>query len=137
MSSLVIRSTLDAIVLNYANNQSPPIPVAIEDVTFTRNLSLPYLETFLLPSKTLQRSVDALTRREVGIYQINVWQQSGSGMGLMEGIAEDIVALFPVIPKRSIVSIDRIPSVSKSITDNAGWRGLAISVYYRLESQSY
>jgi len=137
MSSSVIRSTLEGTVLNWAANQSPPIPVSIEDVTFVRDLTLPYLETFLIPAKTFIRSVDGLTRRETGIFQINVWQQSGSGMGLMEGIAESLINLFPVIPKTGIISIDRIPSISRSISDTAGWRGLSISVYYRLESQSY
>ena len=45
MSSTYIRSQLDGILSTWAMAQYPPIPIAYENVAFTKPTNSPYLET--------------------------------------------------------------------------------------------
>ena len=134
MSSAFIRSEFDSRLASWASSQYPPVPIAFENTAFTKPTNQLYLETYLLPAHTRNRTVDGLGNRETGVYQINIWYPIGGGMGVIEGVEVDIINLFAVIPKFSLVSVDRTPSSAKAISDTAGWRVIHVSVYYRYES---
>ena len=134
MSSSFIRSELDARLSSWATSQYPPVPIAFENAAFTKPANQLYLETYLLPARTKNRTVDGTGNKELGVYQINIWYPIGGGMGAIESIESQIVALFPVMPKFSSVSVDRTPSTVKAISDTSGWRVVYVSVYYRYET---
>lgn len=127
-----VRSELEARVLTYANSQNPPIPVSYEGVPFTRPNGT-FLQCFMLPSTTINPTVDASRRRTRGAMQVNVWVKDGKGSYLVDKIAEDIVNLFPVVPKTGITSIEQTPQTGQAITES-DFRIVPVTIKYRVES---
>jgi hypothetical protein len=134
MSSLYIRTQLDGRLASWAATKYPNLPIAYENTAFTKPTNQAWLEVFLIPARTLSRGVDAAGSKERGIYQVNIWTPVGGGMGFAEELELELVALFPVMPKFSDVSVDQTPSSARGSTDTSGWRVISISVYYRYES---
>lgn len=135
MSSAYIRSTLDGVLTTWVNTVYPKIPIAYENAAFTKpSPPATYLQTYLLPAKTMNPTTDGGRKRETGIYQISLWYPIGGGMGAIEALESSLVDLFPVMPKFSDVSIERTPTTSKALNDTSGYRVIYISVYYRYES---
>jgi hypothetical protein len=48
-------------------------------------------------------------------------------------IAQGIVDLFPLVPKGA-VSVEKTPSIEKSLLDNSGWYITPVTIEYRLET---
>ncbi len=112
-----------------ANN----IPVAYQGVGFTKPASGVYLETFVIPNTSTQREVsadaDKVTQR--GLYQVNVWVKSGQGLGAADVVVEQIVALFPVLPKLE-VSIETPGNPGRPLSlDTSGWIAIPVVFEYR------
>lgn len=139
MSLQIIRTELETRLTNWANSFTPPIQVALEGVPFNKpneDASLPknpFVEAFILPGVTINPSVAGNDKREIGIFQVNVWCPDGRGTGQITAIAESLVSAFPVIPKMGYVSIERTPSTAQSMPEN-DWRVIPVSINYRLDS---
>jgi len=107
------RSEIETRINNWAKAQVPPIPVAFEGVSFTKPAG-PYLEVFMLGGNSKSRNVAADGVRTYGIFQVNCYAPANKGMGEVEALRDNIVALFPVLPKMGTVSIEQPLSWSGS-----------------------
>ena len=134
MGKVVIRAELEGRLKAWADAQTPKIPVSYEGVSFQKPTDGAYLECFLLPAGTIDVDVGATRKRHVGIFQINCWVKSGTGLRKAETLAQNIVDLFPILPKTGVVSIESTPHVDDSIPDPAGWIAVPVTVVYRYEN---
>jgi hypothetical protein len=134
MTIQTVRAALEGRLQAWASSQNPAVKIAFEEVSFDRPADLsPYVECFLIPNLTKNRDVEAATKTDYGLFQVNVWTQNGTGMGLAQTLAQGIVDTFPILPKVGSVSIEATPSIGRSIKDNAGWLGLPVLIKYRCE----
>lgn len=132
MSDSVVRSYFETKLKTFADAQSPIIPISFEGVPFTPT-DVPYLEIFIIPAKTSNPTVDGKRKRLKGIVQINVWIKDGKGTRQGTTISQQIIDLFPIVPKGA-VSVEETPSIHKTITDISGWRITPVDMPYRYES---
>lgn len=127
------RSEIESRILTWAGSQVPPIPVSIENVSFTKPTSGKYLEVFLLGHNNINPNVAADRTRSYGIFQVNCYAPAGRGMGEVEALRDNIVALFPVLPKTGTVSIEAPLSWSGSdVVDGCVY--IPVRGNYRIES---
>lgn len=134
MSNAKIRAELETRLKTWADAQSPQIPIAFQNVAFTKPANGPYLEPFLMPNATLNRTVDGKRKTYIGLFQINCWAQSGTGMGAVEALAQSVVNLFPMLPKTGAVSIEKTPEAAHPLPDDTGWVIVPVTVEYRMET---
>lgn len=131
---MTIRSEIESRLLAWAAAQNPPIPVALENVSFTKpGAGKSYLQVFFLNSATVNTDVSATGERETGIVQINCCVPQGTGAGAGDNLAESIKSLFPVLPKTGTVSIERPAQTSAAIMRDDGYRVIPVSISYRVE----
>lgn len=130
MSNAKIRAELEARLKTWADAQT--IPIAFEGVPFTKP-DVSYLECFLLPGPTLNKTVDGKRKTYIGIFQVNCWFKSGTGMGVGEKLSQSVIDLFPILPKIGSVSVEQTPSADKALPDN-GWEIIPVTIKYRMET---
>jgi hypothetical protein len=130
----IIRSYFETKLKNFADAQNPPIAVSFEGVPFTKPDDAPYLECFLMNSKTLNPNLGGIRTRQIGLFQINVVVIDGSGSKQVDDLVQNIIALYPVVPKDSPVSVEQTPNSGRAIVDNSGRRYVPITVKYRYDS---
>lgn len=131
------RSELESKLSTFAAAQIPPLPIAFESQSFTppsQTADNLWLECYLMPGPTISATVSADTNRERGIWCVNVWRPSNKGVGKLETVAEQIIKLFPVIPKTGTVSIEQPGSKSKINITADGWACISLTFQYRVES---
>lgn len=135
MSIKTIRSKFMLALAAYATSHNPPLPLAREGESFTKPVDgSSWLEAYIVPSNTTNRTVDGLTKTYWGEFVINVWVEENNGAGLGEVIAEELSNLFPVFPKNYLpVTIEQTASVKRAIEDVAGWRIIPVCIPYRAE----
>lgn len=133
MSNSIIRSELESRLKTWADAQTPKIPIAFENVAFTKPTTGVFMEAFLLPNITLNPEVSANRKRLIGIFQINCWAKSGNGMKTVEQLAQNVIDLFPVMPKSNVVSIEETPNAEKHLLDSTGWVVVPVTIKYRAE----
>lgn len=96
MSKKAIRALLDGRLATWAAAHSPVLPVAFENVFFTRPaLGTTYLRAFMLPNPTDSADVQGVHRHYYGIYQVSIVAPLNGGPGAAETIAGELAALFP------------------------------------------
>lgn len=134
MSISTIRSELETRLQTWANAQTPPIPIAFQNVAFTKPQAGCYLEPYLLPNGTSNEEVSGKRKTHIGIFQVNCWALSGRGMGEVELLAQKVVDLFPMLPKTGSVSIEGTPSADSPLPDGTGWVIVPVTIKYRMES---
>lgn len=136
MSTQIIRSELTKRLNTWAEAQVPPVTLSLEGEAFDKPADKsPWLQVFLLPAPTVNPTVDGLNKREIGIFQVNCWVwDDGGGAGKSDRLVQNVVDLFPIIPKFSDVSVERTPSISRPLGED-GWRVTPISISYRYESR--
>lgn len=94
MSQARIRSLLESRLSTWASARNPALQIAWESVPFTPPNST-YIRAFLIPAETESLDLRGLHRGMLGVFQIDVVAQEGSGAGHAEGIAGEIADLFP------------------------------------------
>jgi hypothetical protein len=114
-----IRTEIETKLATFAAAQVPPIPVAYENVAFTKPTTGRYLEIHFLDSASKSRNVEANGKRVTGMFQINCYAPLGKGMASLEALRDAVVALYPVVPKMETVSIEAPLSWSGSFVQDA------------------
>lgn len=134
MSQTTIRSYFETKLATYAAAHSLVLKVAYENAPFTPPSSGTYLEAYLLPAYTLNPFVSATHKREGGIFQVSVVGEAAKGTKALYDVAQEIVNLFPVVPKDNAVSVEQTPHIAKVFKTESGKIALPVSIMYRLES---
>lgn len=130
------RQELETKLSIFAASQNPPLAVAWENVPFTRPTGVPWLECYLISASTVAVTVAGTRNRERGSLAINVWWPSDQGVGGIDSLAAQIVALYPVVPKTGNVSIEQPGNTSKLMYDQAGWVAISCVMPYRVETST-
>lgn len=136
MSQTLIRQELEERIKTFAANWNPPLQVSYEGLPFVKPIdNSPFLQVFLLPSRTINPTVDGVRKRMVGIFQVSVWVQDGDGNSQRraEQIAQGVIDYFPIVPKTPPVSIEGTPYMSSPLLDS-NWRIIPVTMMYRLET---
>lgn len=133
MSNSIVRAELETRLKTWAEAQSPKVPIAFENVPFTKPTDGVFVEAILIPNITLDANVAADRQTLMGIFQVNCWARSGKGMGEVERLANSIIGLYPILPKTGNVSIEKTPYVESSIQDTSGWVISPVTIMYRYE----
>ena len=134
MSQQTIRAYFEGKLATWAAAHSPVVKVAYEGKAFTPPTSGIYAECYLMPAYTMNPFVSATHKREGGIFQITIVGTETNGTKALYDIAQEIVNLFPVVPKDSAVSVEQTPHIAKVFKTEAGKIALPVSITYRLES---
>lgn len=133
MSNAVIRAELEARLKTWADAQTPKVPVAFQGAPFTKPADGTFLEAFLLPNDTLNKELSGSRKTYIGLFQVNCWARSGKGMGEVERLAQNVIGIYPMLPKSGAVSIEKTPHAEKSILDS-GWVIVPVTIQYRMET---
>lgn len=129
----VIRSTITSALVAWANTKD--IPVVRESQAFDKpEDNGTFIEIFFIPAETRIAALDGESKRFLGEVICNIWVKDGTGAGEAEALAEEITALFPVVPKNYLpVSIESFPSLKRSVVGEDGYRISPVCFSYRLE----
>lgn len=130
-----VRSDLETRLQLWADSQVPKIKIAWEGQAFQKPTSGVFLQAVVMRAKSRNSTLRGTDYREHGLWQISVWGLDGRGSSETENIAQDLVNLFPVVPKFASTSIEQVGSISQAdIID--GWRVVHVTFPYRKESQT-
>lgn len=110
-----LRSEIEKTLGQFASTKNPPIPVALENKKFVKPSSGYYLEVFFLDSIPVNSEISATGIRTTGKFQINCYGPLGVGMGAIENLSQQVVNLYPVVPKIGTVSIEKPLSAGQGI----------------------
>lgn len=136
MSIVTIRSKIVTALSNWASAKVPAIPLAREgDSKFVIPANNgTYIEVFVIPANTLSPTVEGTRKRYMGEVVCNIHVKDGIGTALSEGLAEEIAALFPVVPKMYLpVSVEQTPSIKRPVVEPNGMRVTPVCFPYRAE----
>jgi hypothetical protein len=133
MSIVTIRSTITKALVAWAALKG--IPVVRERQPFSKpEDNGTFIELVIIPGKTILASIDGERKRYPGDVICNIWVKDGEGTGEAEKLAEEIAALFPVVPKNYLpVSIEDTPSILRPIPDPSGYYITPVTFSYRAE----
>lgn len=137
MSQVAIRSRLVTALSDWASAKVPAIPLAREgDSKFIIPASNgTYIEVFVIPANTLNPTVEGTRKRYMGEVVCNIHTKDGVGTCESETLAEEIAALFPVVPKIYLpVSVETTPSIKRSVVESSGMRVTPVCFMYRMEA---
>jgi hypothetical protein len=138
MSNSIIRAELETRLKTWADAQSPKIPIAFQNVPFTKPTTSGsvFLECFLIPNVTMNIELSGQRSTLYGIFQVNCWVQQGKGMKAAETLAQSVINIFPMLPKTGDVSIEGTPTAEPSLLDDSGWVVVPVTIKYRYEKVS-
>lgn len=136
MSNIIIRQELATRLKTWADAQNPSVQIAYQNVPFLKPSTpgVPWLEAQLLPNVTLNNEVSGSRKTYMGIFQVNCWGLYGNGMRVIETLAQNVIDLFPVLPKTGLVSIEQTPTAENPLFDTAGWVIVPVTIKYRMET---
>ena len=131
MTQRTIRSEIEGKLTTWANTKQ--IKIAYENVEFEKPDSNTWLEFQIIPVTTVNKTVSASRKSLYGLLQINIYSKVGKGTKEAENLAQELIDLFPVVPKTGTVSIEQTGNVLPSIYDG-GWRVTPVRFKYRQEN---
>jgi hypothetical protein len=129
---MTIRSEIESRLAAYAAAQTPKIPVAYENVGFTKPTTGCYLEIFMLNSTATSRDVGASGVRYKGMFQINCYAPLGAGMSTVDALADAVIQVYPVLPKVGTVSVEAPLNASAGIPVD-GFMCVPVTGRFRVE----
>jgi hypothetical protein len=132
MTQRTIRLEVEAKVKAWAAAQSPAIPIAYENVAFTKP-DTTFIELYIIPATTVNTTVSAARKTLTGLIQINIYTKEGVGTKKSEEIAQALIDLFPVVPKTGTVSIEQTGSIMNTLYE-AQWLVTPVRFRYRQEN---
>lgn len=136
MSNSVVRAAIEGRLKAWAAAQTPPIPIAFENVNYVPVTGASYIRGFLLPADTINPSVGGLHKQYHGMYQVSLYAPEGKGIGDIEAITKGIEVLFkaPTTIEKfgRKVNITRTPAVSKGMPDGAGFFMTPVTIWYHM-----
>lgn len=94
MSDALLRAAFETRLATWAAAQTPPIPIHFENVTGTQ--SIPYARVNLLKGATENRFLDGKHRGRVGVCQVSLVLEPGTGAARADALAASLDAAFPV-----------------------------------------
>ncbi len=131
-----VRTDLEDKLITWAKAQSPVIKVALEGRAFDKPTDgSMFLQSFIMPAKSVNADVGGKRYRENGIWQINIWELDGRGVGRTEQLAQELINLFPVFPKFADTSIEQVGSIERADIVS-GWRVTPVCFRYRRETNT-
>lgn len=140
MSNATIRAAIEGRLKTWAAAQTPPIPIAFENVSYAPETGKRYLRGLLMPADTQNPSQGGKHKHYHGIYQVSVYVPTGGGPGDTEAITGPIEALFAcptTIVKNGLnVNINQTPAISRGLPDGAGFHMTPITIKYDVNSFS-
>lgn len=134
MSLNQIRLTLESRLKVWADAYSPALPIAAENVNFTKPINSPFVESYLIPNSTLSRNVTASKMTYIGFLQVNIWTKKDTGTFQAEQIADSLGTMFKHGLKIGNLTITNPPSVGRPMLDSAGWIIHPVLISYRYDS---
>jgi hypothetical protein len=132
MTQRTIRLEVEAKVKAWAAAQSPAIPIAYENVAFTKP-DTTFIELYIIPATTVNQTVSAARKTLTGLIQFNIYTKEGVGTKKSEEIAQALIDLFPVVPKAGTVSIEQTGSIMNTLYQ-AQWLVTPVRFRYRQEN---
>lgn len=136
MTQRTLRKEIEDKVAAWAANQN--IQIAYENVPFTKpnkNDEDAFIEFYIIPTVTVNPTVDTKRTTLIGLLQFNIYTKSGKGTKKSEDLAQALINLFPVYPKTGTVSIESVGYTMNPLYD-AQWRVLPVRFKYRQENYS-
>lgn len=135
MSQTIIRSKITTALVAWADAHNPQISIVREGQSFRKPDDHEiFIELFVIPADTVAKTTDALSKTYVGDVHCNIWSPQSQGAGAAEAVAEEIAALFPIVPKTLLpVSVETFPSIKKPIVDDSGYRITPVCFSYRAQ----
>ena len=95
MSDALIRAAFETRLAAWGAAQSPPIPIAYENATFTPPAGR-YARCFLMPAPTECETMGGEHRRRMGIFQVSLCMPIGTGPGAAASLAASLDTAFPL-----------------------------------------
>lgn len=130
MTQRTLRKEIEDKVALWAISKN--IKIAYENVPFTKPDST-FVELYIIPATTVNPTVDAKRATQYGLIQFNIYCKAGEGTKKSEDLAQELIQLFPVVPKSGTVSIEQTGSIMAPLYD-AQWRVLPVRFRYRQEN---
>lgn len=131
MTQRTLRLDVEQRITTWANSKSPVIPVAYENVPFTKP-DTTWIEVYIIPSVTSNYTLSTTRKTLRGSIQVNIYTKAGTGTKTSELLTEEIVALFPPTIKTNTLCIERTGQVMSPVYD-AQWRCTPVRFEYRQE----
>lgn len=126
---MTVRTEIESRLLAYA--QAEMLPVAFENASFEPPAG-DWLSLYFLSPSLLNRNLAAEGVREEGMFQVSIFTKQGTGTGRSNELVRQVSALFPVLPKDGLVSIESPPTPAKGFPDGSHWC-VPVTVRYRAE----
>lgn len=93
MSDALVRAAFETRLAAWAAAQSPAIPVAYENATFTAPTGR-YVRCYLIPAPTECETFNGEHRRRMGVFQVSLCMPIGSGPAAANALAASLDAAF-------------------------------------------
>lgn len=134
MSNAIVRAAFESRLKVWADAQVPKIPIAFEGASFNKPQSGAYIEPVLIPNVTMNNELSGKRKTLLGVFEVRCWYPSGTGMGGVEQLANNVINLFPLLPKTGKVSVENTPHAEHPHIDDAGWIIVPVLIFYRCET---
>src|SRR6266571_6477486 len=134
MSNPDIREAFETRIAAFAAAQTPALPIAWENTSYTPSPSVAYLRCAMLPAVTQNPSMGAPHVRLLGFYQINCFGIQDEGPAGAEAVADALIALFPrggMVQNGVTVNIDTTGSRAQGLNDENGFFFIPVRIRYR------
>jgi hypothetical protein len=95
MSDALVRAAFETRLAAWAAAQSPAIPIAYENATFTPPTGR-YVRCFLIPAPAASETLNGEHRRRMGVFQVSLCMPIGSGPGAAASLAASLDTAFPL-----------------------------------------
>ena len=129
-----IREAFETRINAFAAAQTPALPVAWENVTYSPSPQVAYLRAAMLPGTTQNPWQNTQNQRLVGLYQVNVYAVQDAGPAAAEALADAIIALFPrgsMTQNGTIINIDTAGWRTQGLNDENGFFFIPVRIRYR------